>query len=205
MSTHRTGRAARRPGMPEGDVTRGPDGTLRSRATAEAKRTFLAALAETGSVVAGAVAARRSKWAVYEWRKRDPAFARRWDDALTIALASLEIEAYRRAVVGCEVPVVSGGKVVTTVRRYSDHLLGLLLRMHAPERYLPPRAAAAPAAEPPKKRPLRFTFRIGDGRLGEGRPGAGDAGDGAPEIDGAVGSGAEGDRAGVGDPSPGAG
>jgi hypothetical protein len=189
MSRHRTGQAARRPAMPEGDVVRGPEGTLRSRATAAAKRTFLATLAETGSVVAGAVAARRSKWAVYEWRKRDPVFARRWEDALTVALAAIETEAYRRAVLGCEVPVVSGGKIVTTVRRYSDHLLGLLLRMHAPERYAVSRAEVALGVAGAAKAPTRFTFRIGNVPPGVA------ARDHGPEIDGAEGEGDEGDGA----------
>ncbi len=197
MSSHRTGRAPGRAAMPKGDVVRGPDGKRRSRATAGAKRRFLAALGATGSVVAGAVAADRSKGAVYAWRDADPVFAQQWEDSLTVALASLETEAYRRAVEGREVPVVSGGKIVTTVRRYSDHLLGLLLRMHAPERYAARRAEIARGVQGPAKKPVQFTFRIGN--VPPGVAGEGDAG---PEMDGTLEAAMRGDGPGGGDRSP---
>lgn len=167
MSEHRTGRIAHRPRMPKGDVVRAPGGKLRSHATAEAKKAFLEALAATGSIVAGAVAADRSKRTVYLWRERSAAFAQQWDDALAVALASLETEAYRRAVTGCEEPVMRGGKVVTTVRRYSDRLLTLLLRAHAPERYATPQAAVVLGVQAEEKRPVRVTFRIHNGESGE--------------------------------------
>jgi hypothetical protein len=140
--------------MPRGDVTRNEEGKLVSRRTEEAKRTFLETLAATGSVVAGAAAADRSKWTVYQWAERDPAFAARWDKALTRGLGAIETEAFRRAVEGREEPLVRDGKVVATVRRYSDHLLGLLMRLNANDRGAAPRP---PEADPP---PVQFTFRI---------------------------------------------
>ena len=89
---------------------------LRSeRTTEEAKRIFLETLAATGSVVAGAAAADRSKWTVYQWAERDPAFAARWDKALTRGLGVIEKEAFRRAVEGREEPLVRGDKVVRLV------------------------------------------------------------------------------------------
>jgi hypothetical protein len=154
MSTHATGREFRRPAMPRGDVTRNEEGKLVSRATDEAKRIFLETLAATGSVVASAAAADRSKWTVYQWAERDPAFAARWDKALTRGLGVIEKEAFRRAVEGREEPVVSGGKVVGTVRRYSDHLLGLLMRLNANDRGAAPRP---PEEDPP---PVQFTFTL---------------------------------------------
>lgn len=153
MSRYATGREFRRPAMPRGDVTRNEEGKLVSRATEEAKRIFLETLAATGSVVAGAAAADRSKWTVYQWAERDPAFAARWDKALTHGLAAIEKEAFRRAVEGREEPVVSGGKVVGTVRRYSDHLLGLLMRLNANDRGAAPRP-------PEEARSVQFTFKL---------------------------------------------
>jgi hypothetical protein len=46
-----------------------------------------------------------------------------------------EAEAWRRAVEGVERPIVSGGKVVTTVREYSDALLIFLLKGRRPAKY----------------------------------------------------------------------
>lgn len=166
MSKHRTGREFRRPAQPRGDVVRTEGGQLRSRATTEAKRKFLEALAATGSVAAGAAAADRSKWTVYEWAQRDPAFATRWDAALARALGAIETEAYRRAVEGREENVISGGKVVTTVRRYSDHLLGLLLRMHANGHS---RAPKPPVLEEEDAPTVEFTLNLDEER-GEGLP-----------------------------------
>jgi hypothetical protein len=49
--------------------------------------------------------------------------------------AAMEAEAYRRAVKGVLKPVVQQGRVVARVRLYSDSLLALLLKAHAPEKY----------------------------------------------------------------------
>jgi hypothetical protein len=58
-----------------------------------------------------------------------------WDDAIEAGADVLEAEAWRRAVEGVERPIVSGGKVVTTVREYSDTLLIFLLKGRRPEKY----------------------------------------------------------------------
>ncbi len=159
MSDYATGRPPGRPAMPKCDSMRDANGRAYSLATAEAKRRFLERLAATGSVAAGIVAAGRSKSAVYQWRENDPFFALQWDDAINAALASLETEAYRRAVEGCEEPRIRGSEVVVTVRRYSDRLLTLLLCAHAPERYAP-RTALALGLQGVESKPLRFTFRL---------------------------------------------
>lgn len=136
---HRTGRSPGRPPMPKSDLvpTPGQKGLVRahSAATAAAKETFLRALAECGSISGACRACDRARRTVHGWRDADAAFAAKWDDALEQAVATLEREAWRRAVEGTEEPVVSGGKVLTTVRRYSDSLLKALLVAHAPEKY----------------------------------------------------------------------
>ena len=68
-------------------------------------------------------------------RRRDPAFASQWEEAVEVARAEVEHEIYRRSTEGVEEPVF-GGKyretVVGTVRRYSDRLLELRARALLP-------------------------------------------------------------------------
>jgi hypothetical protein len=121
---------------------------------------FLKSLADTGNVTTAVAAAGTSRTRVYEFRKVDPAFAARWEEAEEIAADALEAEARRRAVEGIQLPLVSAGKLVRdddgqliAVRRYSDYLLLALLKAHRPPRRersvrfeLPPLRSAADAA-----------------------------------------------------------
>ena len=75
-------------------------------------RTFLKALADTGSVTTAVAAAGTSRTRVYELRKVDPAFAAAWAEAEDIAADRLADEARRRAMEGVPIPVVSAGKLV---------------------------------------------------------------------------------------------
>jgi hypothetical protein len=79
---------------------------------------------------------------VYELRKRNLSFAAGWEEAEERAADALEAEAWRRAVVGVQEPLVSGGKVVRdddgqpiAIRRYSDALMIALLKARRPERF----------------------------------------------------------------------
>jgi len=166
MAKHRTGRPPGKPPMPKSDLlpTPGQKGLVRARSatTAEAKRVFLKALTEGGSIAGACRACDRAARTVHEWRDRDPDFAEGWTEALREAVATLEAEAWRRAVEGTEENQVSGGKVVGTVRRYSDSLLALLLRRHAPEYSA---AGAAAVFNATISGPASFTFQFeGDGR-----------------------------------------
>jgi len=60
-------------------------------------------------------------------------FAKAWERAVEDAVDVLRAEAFRRAVQGVEEPVFHRGREIAVVRKYSDQLLGLLLRAHAPE------------------------------------------------------------------------
>jgi hypothetical protein len=155
-----------RPPRPRSDLvpTPGQKGLVRARsaATAEAKKVFLKALAEFGSIAAAARACDRASRTVHEWRDRDAAFAEAWDEALQIAVGKLEKEAWRRAVDGVPEPLVSGGKILGTVQRYSDSLMKTLLAAHAPEKYAKPGATVA--VQMNTKGPSHFTIRFeGDG------------------------------------------
>lgn len=91
------------------------------------RRVFLRALSETGCVADACRWARISTTSAYRKRSGDDAFARSWDRAIAKAMPTIEQAAYERGVLGWEEPIVAGGKVIGTRRRYSDSLLRLLL------------------------------------------------------------------------------
>jgi hypothetical protein len=71
---------------------------------------------------------------VYDWLE-DKAFKALYDEAHEDALDQLEEEARRRAVDGVLEPLVSAGKLVTTVKKYSDALLITLLKGKRPDTF----------------------------------------------------------------------
>ncbi len=114
-------------------------GRKTSRATrADARRhqaAFLAAFGETGSITKASEAAGVDRREHYRWLKDDASYAERWAEADEELTTRLEAEAVRRAMEGTPEPVIHQGKVVTTVDRYSDRLLELLLKARRPARY----------------------------------------------------------------------
>jgi hypothetical protein len=120
-------------------------------------RPFLDALADSGNVTYACARARVSRVAVYKRRRRHPAFATLWDDALEVAADLLELEARRRAKDGVPVPVLYQGKVCgqwldergrpvpegtpgatlvpLVMRKYSDRLLAQMLAAKRPQEY----------------------------------------------------------------------
>lgn len=99
------------------------------------KAAMLVALAETGNVRLAAEAAGIHRATHYRWLDEDPKYALAVSDAMENAADLLEAEAKRRAVEGVAEPLVSAGKLVTTVQRYSDTLLIFLLKGARPEKY----------------------------------------------------------------------
>jgi hypothetical protein len=73
------------------------------------------------------------------WKNEDPLFKIKYLEAQEeVRLKKIEIleqELYRRAVEGVETPLVSMGKVVTTVQKYSDTLLQAALKAELPSKY----------------------------------------------------------------------
>ncbi|MDP2332373.1 MAG: hypothetical protein Q8M19_16925 [Reyranella sp.] len=106
---------------------------------------FLVELAESGAVALAAERAGLHRSTLYALRRRNRAFAARWDAALQLGLDRLQDHAVVRATVGEETPVWQGGRQVGTVRRPDSRLLQFLLKAHRPEVYARP---AAPAAAP---------------------------------------------------------
>ncbi len=85
------------------------------------------------------VAAGVDRTTAYQARTIDEGFAKAWTDALEDGIDRAEQEAFRRAVVGFDEPVIHRGKLMfvkgadgkrvpLTTRRHSDQLLALILR-----------------------------------------------------------------------------
>jgi hypothetical protein len=71
----------------------------------------------------------------YDWLKRFPDYKEAFDAVRAETAQILEDEAWRRAVEGTEKPIYQGGRLVGTVREYSDSLMTWLLRGLNPQRY----------------------------------------------------------------------
>ncbi|MCG8624624.1 MAG: terminase [Proteobacteria bacterium] len=102
----------------------------------DTKSRFIRQLAMTGNVTTSAEAVGVARHMVYEWRKQDPSFARKWEDALAIAVDALAMEARRRALDGVEEVRYFHGEPIGTIRKYSDQLLMFLLRAYDPETFI---------------------------------------------------------------------
>ena len=96
---------------------------------------FIKTLETVGNVKLACFKAGISRTTAYRTRDRYSSFADQWEEALLDAADILEGEARRRAVDGVEKPVYYKGKLIDTVREYSDGLLTLLLKAHKPERF----------------------------------------------------------------------
>lgn len=96
---------------------------------------FLAAFRDTGLVTEACEVAKVGRSTVYQERQRNEDFALAWADIELETTEAMEREAFRRGVEGVEKPMVSAGKLVTTVREYSDTLLIFMLKARKPEMY----------------------------------------------------------------------
>ena len=134
-----------------------------SKRTPKRDAIFFETLAHNGIVTYAAKVAGYARVSVYEYRRDDPDFAARWEEAIVASTENLEAEAYRRAAQGTESFVVSNGKVVLfkvpkvssitgeieldengepileaqplVERKYSDTLLIFLLKARKPATY----------------------------------------------------------------------
>lgn len=108
----------------------------RTSETATAKRdAFLAAYAQLGTITHAAVAAGVDRQRHYGWMDTDPAYPALFAEAGAKAKEAMVREARRRAIEGTEKPVYQGGKLVGTIREYSDTLLIFLMKGAMPETY----------------------------------------------------------------------
>ena len=100
---------------------------------------FFRILAASGSVSLAADRTGFCRATLYAHRAADPAFAKRWAEALGLGVEKLRDEVFRRALVGIKKPVFHAGLKVGKVKHYDNRLLWSLLRSHEPETYGPRR------------------------------------------------------------------
>jgi hypothetical protein len=91
------------------------------------RRAFLRALSETGEIQQACARVGTTQQTIWNLKKKSPDFAAACEAALARALPCLEQVAWERAVEGWDEPIVHGGKVTGTRRRYSETLLRTLL------------------------------------------------------------------------------
>jgi len=107
---------------------------------------FFDVLAKTGIVLDACAVTGYSRTHVYDRRKSETDFAKRWDDAIEASIQAMEREADRRGRDGFAEPLFHAGKPVmiegpdgkpvqATVRRHSDTLLIFRLKALRPEMY----------------------------------------------------------------------
>jgi len=99
------------------------------------KKKFIEYFRQTGNVTTAAEAIGLHRCTPYKWKEKDLEFAKKWEEAEQEAADRLEQEAWRRAVEGVDEPIYYKGKLVDTVKKYSDTLLIFLLKGNRPEKY----------------------------------------------------------------------
>ncbi len=87
------------------------------------QRLFLQAFADHANVLLAARAAHINRTTVYTWLERDEDFSFAFNQAKEDARDVLRAEIYRRGKEGWDEPVFQQGKLIDTVRKYSDTLL----------------------------------------------------------------------------------
>ncbi|HBC24994.1 MAG TPA: hypothetical protein DC052_16075 [Pseudomonas sp.] len=108
--------------------------------TPEVQEVFFQILEDTASPKQAAAACGISRRLAFEYKKNDLEFRRRWEEAIEVAMDALLDEAYRRACIGVEEPVIYQGQVSMTrdattgeerpltMRKHSDRLLEVMLK-----------------------------------------------------------------------------
>lgn len=99
------------------------------------KALILEGLRQSMSVTKAAELAGINRVTAFEWRNKDPEFARQWADAVEAGVDRLEDEAIRRAHDGTAKPVFYKDTKVGEIQEYSDTLMTLVLRGKRPKVY----------------------------------------------------------------------
>lgn len=89
---------------------------------------FFARLAEFANVSKACAAANLSRDHVYDVRRANKEFAKRWDEAFDLGYDAMEEEAQRRAFEGVDRPIYKNGFLVDVVKETSDTLMMFLLK-----------------------------------------------------------------------------
>ena len=105
------------------------------RARKTKQSAFLEAFRGTGTINGAARKTHIDHGSHYRWLQQDPEYAAAFEEANEDAADELEQEARRRALDGIDEPVYYRGERVGSIRKYSDHLLMLLLMAKRPEQF----------------------------------------------------------------------
>jgi len=99
------------------------------------KEAFIQNYTHIGTVKGAAAATGVTRKTIYEWLKADSAFNAEFERAKEDVTDELEQEAKRRAYEGVDKPIYWQGKLVDTIKEYSDTLLIFLLKGNRPDKY----------------------------------------------------------------------
>ena len=137
--------------------------------TSAADARFFRSLEAAASVSAACRRAGYTRAAVYRWRGADPAFAKRWAEAVTLAVDTLEAEADRRAkpyLVTMPKKPRRDRPAAPPTWRSSDALLLARLKALRPDLYRdpPPTPSAASEPLPPRVKVIDFLKPEGQAR-----------------------------------------
>ena len=128
---------------------------------------FIEALSKSGHVTLACRVTGIPKRTAYDRRKADPEFARRWEEAVEVAVSILEDEARRRAVEGTARLRFDGrGRLIQVERTYSDALLLLLLRAYFPKKY-----GRQAGQDGPRRGAVHWHFGAGESDSQKGKQG----------------------------------
>jgi len=124
------------PPQPEGEIR--PSHLLNPKS--QLRYRFLTAVERLGTIARACEVCGLSNWDIEKAKHSAPEFARAVDQARSLYAATIQEEAYRRAVHGVDVPIVSRNRegnpeVIGTQKVYSDALTALLLKATNPEQF----------------------------------------------------------------------
>lgn len=112
---------------------------LESRSREQIQEDVLTAYEEMGNITLACKKAKIPRRTFYNWldekKEENAGFIEAFEAANKMAVGVIEDEVKRRAIVGVQKGVYYKGKRVAWQQEYSDTLLALLLKAHAPEKY----------------------------------------------------------------------
>lgn len=94
----------------------------------------LLAFTECANITLSCKKAKVPRRTFYNWLEEDD-FKSKFEKCVKMAVGVLEDEARRRAIAGVDKPIYYQGRRVGRVKEFSDTLLIVLLKAHAPEKY----------------------------------------------------------------------
>lgn len=120
-------------GTPKKKIKRKPKENRNGKSKAAAQAAFLSAYSDGLSIQDACLKAGIGRTTFYTWKENDMRFRSAFSDAMERSVDVMEEEAKRRAVRGVLKPVYYNGKIVGSIREYSDTLLIFLMKGRRPD------------------------------------------------------------------------